>query len=642
MFQLRRYFSLTSAIALLFSAVLLVGAYRWDQTEEHVSLAAEENLRLADAFVAAFWPQFAPMVARLSTIPPEQLRERRELRAFDVALRNLVTTQPIIKIKIYDAKGDVIYSPIRSEVGPTASAKPALKAALAGQPSTNSGFREAISGFEGEVRNRHVVETYRPLMGSDGGVKGVFELYSDMTAAQERLQTSLYKASALIFACFAALYGALLLVVRRADTILDSHRRNLVDSRHLLHEQKEMLQSLLNAAGEGIFGTDTLGRVSFINPAALRMIGYTAEDVVGKDIHTLLHHSHPDGTPRHICDCEIGKARIEQRVTENRNDYFWRRDGTCFPVEYISTPVSNISEPGGTVVLFRDVTERMEAEQALRNSNQELQNFAYVASHDLQEPLRMVTSYLMLLQRRYSGQLDSEADEFIDFAVDGARRMQRLITDLLTYARVTTHGKTPAPADLDRILNDTMANLAPRIEERGATVSHDPLPIIVCDDGQVARLFQNLIGNALKYCRGDVTPAIHIGAVAEGDQMSFYVRDNGIGIAAEFHDRIFVIFQRLHDRSTYDGTGIGLAECKRIVERHGGRIWLESRPGVGSTFWFTLSGKQRGEHVMHHGGGGSHHVPAGGHGEPSCLPGHCERGAHAHFNEHPRRHETVH
>ncbi|MBI2236604.1 MAG: PAS domain S-box protein [Magnetospirillum sp.] len=399
-----------------------------------------------------------------------------------------------------------------------------------------------------------------------------------------------------------------------------------------------MLRRLLDAAGEGIFGTDNLGRVSFINPAALRMIGFTAEEAVGRDIHALIHHSHPDGTPHPACDCEVGKARTERRIIESKNDHFWRKNGTSFPVEYISTPVDNLSEPGGTVVVFRDVTLRLEAEQALRNSNQELQNFAYVASHDLQEPLRMVASYLALLQRRYSGQLDSEADEFINFAVDGARRMQRLITDLLTYARVTTHGKTPAAADLGQILADVLANLAPRIEESGATVSCEPMPIVICDEGQVARLFQNLIGNALKYRRSDAVPMIHVGAVAEGEHLSFFVRDNGIGIPSEHHERIFVIFQRLHDRSTYDGTGIGLAECKRIVERHGGRIWLESKPGEGSTFWFTLPGEH---HTVMHGGGSTHHGPDGGHGQPPSGLGECEHGLHAHLCKAPRRRETA-
>lgn len=229
------------------------------------------------------------------------------------------------------------------------------------------------------------------------------------------------------------------------------------------------------------------------------------------------------------------------------------------------------------------------AEQAedLHRSNEELQQFAYVASHDLQEPLRMVASYVQLLARRYQGKLDQDADEFIGFAVEGARRMQTLINDLLSYSRVGTRGRALEPIEVDSILDAVLSDLRLAIADADATVTRDPLPSIVADPTQLHQLLQNLIGNALRF-RRDEPPRIHVGARREDDVWVFSVCDNGIGIEPQYFDRIFVIFQRLHGRADYPGTGIGLAIAKKIVERHGGRIWVESKPGQGTTFFFTM------------------------------------------------------
>jgi len=199
-----------------------------------------------------------------------------------------------------------------------------------------------------------------------------------------------------------------------------------------------------------------------------------------------------------------------------------------------------------------------------------------------------VASYTQLLGKRYKGKLDDNADEFISFAVEGANRMQRLINDLLTYSRVGTRGQRPEPAYSEHVLDEALASLQLAITESAAQVTHDPLPKVLADGAQLGQVFQNLIGNALKY-RGDAPPRIHISARREGDMWLFSVRDNGIGIDPEYHERIFVIFQRLHTREEESGTGLGLAVCKKIVERHGGRIWLESELGKGATFYFTVS-----------------------------------------------------
>ncbi len=243
-----------------------------------------------------------------------------------------------------------------------------------------------------------------------------------------------------------------------------------------------------------------------------------------------------------------------------------------------------------------ELDERRRAEQRmaqyasdLARSNAELEQFAYVASHDLQEPLRMVASFTQLLARRYQGKLDQNADEFIGFAVDGARRMQELINDLLAYSRVGTRGKPPAPTDLTEVLKDAEANLHQAIAESGAVITHDPLPVVSGDPVQLTQLFQNLLANAIRF-RSGAAPRIHVSAQAREADWLLSVKDNGIGMAPEHQERIFAIFQRLHGRGEYPGTGIGLAICKKIVERHGGHIWVESAPGQGSTFYFNIPG----------------------------------------------------
>jgi PAS domain S-box-containing protein len=267
---------------------------------------------------------------------------------------------------------------------------------------------------------------------------------------------------------------------------------------------------------------------------------------------------------------------------------------------------------GGYVNIYgRDITERKRAEaslaekaEELARSNKELELFAYVASHDLQEPLRMVASYVQLLAQRYQGRLDDKADRYIAYAVDGATRMKTLINDLLAYSRVGTHGKPLVPTDSQAILEIVLRNLQVAIEEQQVVVTHDPLPTVLADQVELGQVFQNLIGNGIKF-RGDAPPRIHVGVqrdergdipspappqVRVGQEWRFSVADNGIGLEPRFAERIFVIFQRLHNPTEYTGTGMGLAICKKIVERHGGRIWVESQPGQGATFYFTMPG----------------------------------------------------
>ena len=284
---------------------------------------------------------------------------------------------------------------------------------------------------------------------------------------------------------------------------------------------------------------------------------------------------------------EIDSVRFEKR--------YLRGDGSVVWTEVVIAPVRN--EAGAMlyeIAIYDDITERKradaaleEAHQELKRSNAELEQFAYVASHDLQEPLRMVSSYTQLVLRRYGDRLDGDAREFMNYVVEGAARMKQLIEDLLAYSRVGTRGKEPVPTDLEGALRKALTNLRNAIEESSAAVTWDPLPAVLADDSQVAQLFQNLVGNALKF-RSTSVPRVHISSKQNENEWELAVADNGIGIEPQYYERIFMVFQRLHNKTEYPGTGIGLAICKKVVERHGGRLWVESRLGEGSIFRFTF------------------------------------------------------
>jgi len=238
-----------------------------------------------------------------------------------------------------------------------------------------------------------------------------------------------------------------------------------------------------------------------------------------------------------------------------------------------------------------EIRTRQRTQEDLMRSNKDLEQFAYVASHDLQEPLRNVASCMHLFERKYKAKLDAEADQLIRYAVESATRMRTLISDLLAYSRISTRGGAFQPTSGEEVLEQTLTHLRESIEETGAVITHDPLPTVTADYTQMLQVFQNLIANAMKFRSKDL-PHVHVSAARDGGKWVFSVRDNGIGIDARHQERIFVIFQRLHGRSQYDGTGMGLAIVKKIVERHGGMIWLESEPGAGATFYFTIPAKE--------------------------------------------------
>ena len=341
---------------------------------------------------------------------------------------------------------------------------------------------------------------------------------------------------------------------------------------------------VVESAPSGMVMVDREGRMVLVNREIERLFRYTRGELLGQPIEVLVPQQTRARHPGFRADFF---ANPQSRAMGAGRDLFGRRkDGVEIPVEIGLNPIETDE---GVFVLASvvDISARKQAEEELRRSNEELERFAYVASHDLQEPLRTVASYVQLLERRYRDRLDQDAMDFIDFAVDGAKRMQRLIEDLLAFSRVGTRGADPVPTSAQSALTSAIGGLRAAIQEAGATITHDPLPDVLADPGQLEQVFANLIGNALKF-RGAAPPHVHVSATANGAHHTFSVRDNGIGIDPRYFERIFVIFQRLHGREEYPGTGIGLAICKKIIGRHGGRIWVESVPGQGTTFSFTL------------------------------------------------------
>lgn len=355
-----------------------------------------------------------------------------------------------------------------------------------------------------------------------------------------------------------------------------------------LHESEERYRDLFENSNDLIQSVTPDGRFLYVNRAWKETLGYSQEEIAELSLFDIIHPN----SQEHCM--QMFQKIISGEKIDRVEAIFVAKDGREIILEGSASCRFKDGQPFSTQGIFQDITERKRAEEKLKQtlaelecSNAELQQFAYVASHDLQEPLRMVASYVQLLARRYQGKLDDDADEFINFAVDGAGRMQGLINALLDYSRVGTRGKPFEPTDCEIVLNRALANLQAATIESGAEVDHKPLPTVMADDVQLTQLFQNLIGNAIKF-HNEKPPRVHVSAEKKGQEWVFSVQDNGIGIAPEYAQRIFLIFQRLHDRSEYKGTGIGLAVCKKIVERHGGRIWVDSQPGQGSTFYFTL------------------------------------------------------
>jgi PAS domain S-box-containing protein len=372
------------------------------------------------------------------------------------------------------------------------------------------------------------------------------------------------------------------------------HRRNDAE----LQDSLAYLESIFDTAHECLIVLDTALSVRTANRSFYQAFNINPDQAVGQQLWELGQG-----------EWDIPELRtLLENILKDNNE---ARD---FELKYHLSPTDQKTlllnarqlyypDRAGDMILLaiNDITERKAAEEAmaqyareLARSNEELEQFAYVASHDLQEPLRMVTSYLQLLEKRYKYRLDPEADKFIGYAVDGAARMKSLITDLLAFSRVESRGLQYSRTDCDAVLARALVNLKPVIEETHAEITSEPLPSLRVDGGQLVQVFQNLISNAIKFHSSE-PPRIHIAAEEKDGKWLFCIKDNGIGIEPQYLDRIFVLFRRLHGLMEYPGTGIGLAICRKIVERHGGRIWAESEPGAGSTFYFTIPVSSQGK-----------------------------------------------
>ena len=334
---------------------------------------------------------------------------------------------------------------------------------------------------------------------------------------------------------------------------------------------------------------DTDHHVVKVNKAMADRLNKSPNACSGAVCYQVVHHSEnpPENCP-HSMLLEDGLIHSSELYEENLGGHFIV---TASPIK------DDEGKLLGSIHIAHDITMRKQIEdkvekhtEDLARSNKELEQFAYVSSHDLKEPLRMITSFLQLLHKRYSNELDEDANEFINYAVDGAKRMNDMINDLLEYSRIGNKERKFEYLQSEKILETAMINLKQSIEDSNANITHDPLPLIYANEHMMIQLFQNLIGNAIKYC-GKEDPTIHISADNKDDEYLFSIMDNGIGIDQKHLDRIFTIFQRLHSRDEYDGTGIGLAISKRILQEHRGKIWVESELGKGSIFYFTIPNK---------------------------------------------------
>ena len=413
-------------------------------------------------------------------------------------------------------------------------------------------------------------------------------------------------------------------------TCTDFHETRQTERR--LVEQLNFTRGITDSLAQGLYAVDCDGRVTFVNPAAERLLGWESSELLGKDIHAAIHFQHADHSAYDRESCPLLEVIRSGKIVRADDDVFTTRWGTLIPISYSSAPVLEEGKVVGAVVTFQDITERKRQEQALLDSqlelkrhseeleqrvqertaelrglntrleasNRELQDFASVASHDLQEPLRKIQAFGDRLANRSSSALGPDGQDFLRRMKNAAERMQKLITDLLGFSRVTTKAQPFVCVDLKQIAAEVLIDLESAIERCGASVELGDLPEIDADPMQMRQLLQNLIGNALKFHKPGVPPHVRIYGQAlspatgesEGDSTiascQILVQDNGIGFDEKYLDRIFNVFQRLHGRNTYEGTGIGLAVCRKIAERHGGSITAQSKPGEGSTFIVTL------------------------------------------------------
>jgi PAS domain S-box-containing protein len=557
-------------------------------------------------------------VAELPIFSPETLARMAELMAKASEVQGVA--EPLSEITVIHKDGHQMYvqvssCPIRGAQGELVgfcaiirdiTERKRIEMDLRMRTHAMTCSLNAIAVLDAEGRFMYVNPSFLELWGFDSDVEVLGKSLLETTAfslekgSLPKITETLMRGGSWLGEVKATRFkdGSKLTVLLSASLVRDEAGRHVgfvasfTDISDLKKTQEELasFSSVFEIATEGISIVNLDGTIRETNDAALRFFGeQDKKNVLGRNIMDFIP---PQEKERTIAGLQgvMGSGHVPETELQIIAD-----DGRSLTVAVSGTLVRDDGgNPKAFVALYRDITDRKKAEKALERqaeelarSNKELQTFAYVASHDLQEPLRMVSSYVQLLARRYKGKLDADADDFINYAVDGASRMQTMINDLLAYSRVGTRRKPPEPTDSQMAVSRAIAILQRTIEEKGAVVTSDPLPTVMADPAQLVQVFQNLISNAIKF-HGNEPPHIHVSAEKRPDEWLFSVRDNGIGIEPQYHERIFVMFQRLHTREEYPGTGIGLAICKRIVEQHGKRIWVESEPGHGATFHFTM------------------------------------------------------
>ncbi|MHA6289323.1 sensor histidine kinase [Maricaulis sp. CAU 1757] len=384
--------------------------------------------------------------------------------------------------------------------------------------------------------------------------------------------------------------------------VLFSAHRSITQQREMAtHAANKRLSKILSTAAEGIYGIDGQGTITFINPRACDMLGYEEHELIGRNMHAVVHHSRRDGSIYPREECRLHSFGEPGESVDG--DVFWSKSGQPIPIEASSSPLNPLDKHEGAVVTFRDITNRKRDELALRRyaqelkrSNSELQEFAYAASHDLQEPLRKIQAFGERLNNKCYDALDDNGRHYLERMVDAATRMRRLIDDLLSYSRVNSKTTSFLPVDLRSVVADVLSDLEPRIAASEAKVRVGELPAIEADPGQMHQLFLNLVANALKFCRPGVQPTISIeGSVEVGENGAMAriaVADNGVGFEPRHAERIFGMFERLHGRDEFDGTGVGLATCRKIAERHAGELTAWAEPDAGAVFTLLLPVRQ--------------------------------------------------
>jgi PAS domain S-box-containing protein len=519
-------------------------------------------------FVLTGNPEYLEVYTQAVTALPSQL----------TVLRALVANEPVLRART--AMLNDLISEKLNELKETVALR------------QNEGFKAALGEVETN-RGKRTMDDIRKI-----GEELQSEVYTGLTRGIRERQQQGNRTRITTALGAGVLFAFILLATFDIGRATRERDRLIVDleaANNRTTVSRDLLHTTLTSIGDAVIATDQAGRVTFMNGVAENLTGWTRAQAEGQPLRNVLNIVNEE--TRQPVESPVDKALREGVIVGLANHtVLISRDGAERPIDDSAAPIRNPQgKIAGVVLVFRDVTGRRESDEQLHRlnrdlmrTNQDLQQFSYAASHDLKEPLRTVTNYLQLIRATYSGKvLDQQAGQLFDVAVSGAQRMHALVEALLEYSRAGEVGDaTLEPVHVDKVVGDVITNLQSAISETGAEVSLGPLPVVIANPLYLTQVFENLVGNALKY-RSEQPPRISITAAEGARDWVFSVEDNGIGIPPEYQAQIFGIFKRLHG-DEYPGTGIGLATCKKIVDRHGGAIWVESEPGKGSRFSFTL------------------------------------------------------